>query len=89
MVYLAVPNNQHARYAKVAIEAGKHVIVEKPMAINALQAEELANLARRRKVFLFEAMTTQYLENYNKIRCLLYTSPSPRDGLLSRMPSSA
>ena len=61
VVYLAVPNNQHARYAKVAIEAGKHVIVEKPMAINALQAEELANLARRRKVFLFEAMTTQYL----------------------------
>lgn len=67
VVYLAVPNNQHTRYAKVAIEAGKHVIVEKPMAINALQAEELANLARRRKVFLFEAMTTQYLENYNKI----------------------
>ncbi len=29
MVYLAVPNNQHARYAKVALEAGKHVIVEK------------------------------------------------------------
>ena len=71
VVYLAVPNNQHARYAKVAIEAGKHVIVEKPMAISALQAEELANLARRRKVFLFEAMTTQYLENYNKIRELL------------------
>ena len=71
VVYLAVPNNQHARYAKVALEAGKHVIVEKPMAVNALQAEELANLARRKKVFLFEAMTTQYLENYNKIRELL------------------
>ena len=71
VVYLAVPNNQHARYAKVALEAGKHVIVEKPMAVNALQAEELACLARRKKVFLFEAMTTQYLENYNKIRELL------------------
>ena len=71
VVYLAVPNNQHARYAKVALEAGKHVIVEKPMAVNALQAEELAHLARRKKVFLFEAMTTQYLENYNKIRELL------------------
>ena len=66
-----MPNNQHARYAKVALEAGKHVIVEKPMAVNALQAEELACLARRKKVFLFEAMTTQYLENYNKIRELL------------------
>ena len=77
VVYLAVPNNQHARYAKVALEAGKHVIVEKPMAVNALQAEELACLARRKKVFLFEAMTTQYLENYNKIRELL-----PRIGMV-------
>ena len=29
------------------------------------------------------------LEAYRVIACLLYTSPSPRDGLLSRMPSSA
>ena len=28
-------------------------------------------------------------KTYSKIGCLLYTSPSPRDGLLSRMPSSA
>ncbi len=69
VIYLAVPNLQHYRYAKVALEAGKHVIVEKPMACcTAAQTEELAALARRKKVFLFEAMTTQYLENYNKIR---------------------
>lgn len=30
VIYLAVPNLQHYRYAKVALEAGKHVIVEKP-----------------------------------------------------------
>ena len=71
VVYIAVPNILHVKYTRAALEAGRHVIVEKPMAINALQAEELANLARRRKVFLFEAMTTQYLENYNKIRELL------------------
>ena len=71
VVYIAVPNVLHVKYTRAALEAGRHVIVEKPMAINALQAEELANLARRRKVFLFEAMTTQYLENYNKIRELL------------------
>ena len=32
---------------------------------------------------------TQHLEFRNGACCLLYTSPSPRDGLLSRMPSSA
>ena len=31
----------------------------------------------------------QRLQKYNINTCLLYTSPSPRDGLLSRMPSSA
>ena len=34
-------------------------------------------------------MRDQYLDNMDIERCLLYTSPSPRDGLLSRMPSSA
>ena len=49
VIYLAVPNLQHYRYAKVALEAGKHVIVEKPMACTAAQTEELAALARRKK----------------------------------------
>ena len=47
VVYLAVPNIQHARYAKVALEAGRHVIVEKPMTPTAAQTEELAALARQ------------------------------------------
>ena len=71
VVYIAVPNLQHARFARVALEAGKHVIVEKPLAPSAAQTEELVALARRKKVFLFEAVTTQYLENYAKIRELL------------------
>ena len=36
-----------------------------------------------------ESVGQQYLETHNNWPCLLYTSPSPRDGLLSRMPSSA
>ena len=35
------------------------------------------------------AIATEKFENSRKLTCLLYTSPSPRDGLLSRMPSSA
>lgn len=71
VVYIAVPNMQHTRFARVALEAGKHVIVEKPMAPTVAQTEELVELARHKKVFLFEAVTTQYLENYAKIRELL------------------
>lgn len=71
VVYLAVPNIHHTRYVKAALEAGKNVIVEKPMAPCAAEAEALAELARSKKAFLFEAVTTQYLENYAKIRELL------------------
>lgn len=49
VIYLAVPNLQHYRYAKVALEAGKHVIVEKPMACTAAQTEELAALAAAKR----------------------------------------
>ena len=39
---------------------------------------------------VMNAMTTQMFADFGRIcSCLLYTSPSPRDGLLSRMPSSA
>lgn len=71
VVYIAVPNMQHTRFVRVALEAGRHVIVEKPMTPTAAQTEELVALARRKNVFLFEAVTTQYLENYGKIRELL------------------
>ena len=38
---------------------------------------------------VFKALAGQPEEPLHRIACLLYTSPSPRDGLLSRMPSSA
>ena len=64
-------NASHAQIAVAALEAGKHVIVEKPMAVTAAETEELAALAQRKRLFLFEAMTTQYQPNYAKLRELL------------------
>ena len=70
-VYIALPNLLHTPYAKAALEAGRNVIVEKPLAPAAAEAAALARLAHQKGVFLFEAMTTQYLENYRKLRALL------------------
>ena len=70
-MYIAVPNILHVKYTRAALEAGRHVIVEKPMAPTAAQAEELAELARSKKLFLFEAVTTQYQDNYAKLREML------------------
>lgn len=71
VVYIALPNLLHTAYAKAALEAGRHVIVEKPLAPCASEAAALAALAHRNGCFLFEAVTTQYLENYRKLRQLL------------------
>ena len=67
-VYIAVPNLLHFEMAKEAVLRGKHVIVEKPMAANERQAEELCALAKKQGVFLFEAITTRYQLNYQFIK---------------------
>ena len=70
-VYVAVPNFLHYAFVRQALEAGRHVIVEKPMTSNYREAVELSAIAREKKLFLFEAITTLYLPNYQKLRELL------------------
>ncbi len=67
-VYVAVPNHLHFRYAKLALEAGLHVIVEKPMVSNLREAEALQALALERSCLLLEAITTLYLPGYGQAR---------------------
>lgn len=49
-VHLAVPNVLHYEYARRAIAAGKHVMCEKPLAMNAAQSAELVELARGKRL---------------------------------------
>lgn len=57
-VYVAVPNSLHFEYAKKALEAGKNVIVEKPICTNLKETNQLFELANSRGLFVFENMTT-------------------------------
>ena len=72
-VYIALPNNLHFDFAKKALDANKNVIVEKPITTNYKEALILSEVARERKLFIFEAITTQYLPNYIKIKELINT----------------
>lgn len=54
-VYVPLPNSEHHRWAIAAADAGKHVLSEKPLALNAQQAEEMVAAARRNNVLLAEA----------------------------------
>lgn len=82
-VYLAVPNALHHPFGMRALEAGKHVIIEKPLSSNAREARELSSAARERGLLLFEAIATPYLPNYLRIRELL-----PRIGTVKLVVSS-
>ena len=54
-VYIATPHPQHAEWAIKACEAGKHVLVEKPMAVHRHEAEAIVEAAVANNVFLMEA----------------------------------
>ena len=71
VLYLPLPNSLHYSFAKQALEAGKHVILEKPFTVTYAEAKELAELAERKGLVLFEAVTNQYNPNYEKVRELL------------------
>lgn len=59
-VIIAVPNNQHAPLAIQALEAGKHVMVEKPLAIRPEQAEQIVQAAERNNRFVKTASNHRF-----------------------------
>lgn len=56
-VYIGLINSAHYSYAKEALEAGKHVILEKPFTGFAKEAKELVELAEAKGLFILEAIT--------------------------------
>ncbi len=67
-VYIGLPNHLHFDYAKEALLAGKHVICEKPFTLEASQLEELVSIANTRQLILLEAITNQYLPNFDLVK---------------------
>ncbi|WP_284747339.1 Gfo/Idh/MocA family protein [Amycolatopsis sp. RTGN1] len=71
IVYVATPHPLHYGNARLALEAGKPVLVEKPFTMNAEEARDLVVLARERGLFLMEAMWTRFLPHIRHVRELL------------------
>ncbi|WP_243076431.1 Gfo/Idh/MocA family protein [Microbacterium sp. SS28] len=71
VVYIAAPQSEHLALGLLAIAAGKHVLIEKPLATNAADARVLVDAARAAGVFLMEAMWSRYQPQALAIRALI------------------
>jgi len=71
VIYVATPHQAHRAGALLAIDAGKHVLVEKPLGLDAAQAEEVAAAAAAAGVFCMEAMWTLLLPRLDVVRQVL------------------
>ena len=71
LVYIATPHNFHCEQALLCMRAGKHVICEKPMALNGDEARRMAACAREMGVFLMEAMWTRFFPAMARVRELI------------------
>lgn len=67
-VYIALPNYLHFEFSKRAMEAGKHVICEKPITSNLRELNALNALAREKNLMLFEAMSIYYMPAFKRMR---------------------
>jgi len=70
-IYVSTPHPFHAPAAKLALEAGKHVLLEKPFTVNAREAREVVELASERGLVVLEAMWTRFLPQSVRIRQLI------------------
>lgn len=67
VIYIATPHPFHAENAIAALNAGKHVLVEKPFTLNATEARRVANTAAERGLLVLEAMWTRFLPHMRRI----------------------
>jgi predicted dehydrogenase len=70
-IYVSTPHPFHYENTLLALNAGKHVLVEKPFVMNAAQARDIVALAKEKNLVVLEAMWTRFLPHMVRIRELL------------------
>ena len=71
LVYIATPHSHHFQHSMLALDHGKPVLVEKAFTANAKEAEILIETARRKGIFITEAIWTRYMPLSHKVKELM------------------
>lgn len=71
LVVVNTPVQTHYEYAKMALEAGKNIIVEKPFTVNTEEAEKLVQLAAEKKLFLSVYQNRRFDRDYLQVKKIL------------------
>ena len=71
VVYVATPNSLHHEHCRLALEAGKAVLCEKPFATSAAEGREVVALARDKGLFCMEAMWSRFVPLMERARALV------------------
>ncbi|WP_104138039.1 Gfo/Idh/MocA family protein [Cryobacterium sp. Y62] len=71
VIYVSTPHPFHAEHAALALNAGKHVLVEKSFTLNAREARQVVDLAASKNLLVMEAMWTRFLPHMVRIREIL------------------
>lgn len=77
-VYIAAPNSLHKSYAVACLNAGKHVLGEKPAAANSQELAAILTAAKRNNRLYMEAMMTTHLPNFTVLRQAIEKIGVPR-----------
>ena len=70
-VYIPLPNSQHREWTIRAAERGKHILCEKPFALNAAQVDEMIAAAKQHRVLLMEAFMYRFHPQFAKLKSLI------------------
>lgn len=70
-IYIATPNNMHYDNCKMCLNAGKHVLCEKPFTLRTSEAAELYELAREKGLFIMEGFWIRFLPALIELQSLL------------------
>lgn len=72
IVYIATPHDSHAKLSIEALNKGKHVLCEKPIALNQVETNQMIDASKKQNKFLMEALWTRFnpsfIEAYDKIK---------------------